>query len=271
MSFSSPVDLQPNIELKSLYEICKLSQSQTHLQDYFNSVMAILSDYFSIRYSALILSDWNRGSFYIEASYGIGKEAYPHDFDGQKGLIAEAFESRQPRVIQNLKQEPLYEEIMKRTKGIEKIRSPLLCFPLLTQDEPIGVININPLYGSKNEFNEDFRFLSILSSILSPVIKNSQSLKNVHPPKSVHSKENVSFLDELLEEKFSEFLNKIDPYVESKMKLGVFHELMTIVERILIKAALERMDDVQVAAAKFLGINRNTLRKKMKELKIKVR
>jgi DNA-binding NtrC family response regulator len=39
----------------------------------------------------------------------------------------------------------------------------------------------------------------------------------------------------------------------------------------LIRSALEKEDYVQVAAAQILGINRNTLTKKMKELKIKPR
>jgi DNA-binding protein Fis len=53
--------------------------------------------------------------------------------------------------------------------------------------------------------------------------------------------------------------------------MGIFDDIIRVVERILIKSALERVDHVQIAAAQFLGINRNTLRKKMKELKIKVR
>jgi DNA-binding protein Fis len=103
------------------------------------------------------------------------------------------------------------------------------------------------------------------------VIKNVQSKKNEPSQKSIKPKAKTSYLDELLEEKFSEVLNKIDPDVESKMKLGIFNDIRAVVERILIKAALKRMNHVQVAAAKFLGINRNTLHKKMKELKIRGR
>ena len=40
------------------------------------------------------------------------------------------------------------------------------------------MININSLYGPRNEFIEDFQFLSILSAILSPVIKNYQLKKD---------------------------------------------------------------------------------------------
>jgi DNA-binding protein Fis len=41
------------------------------------------------------------------------------------------------------------------------------------------------------------------------------------------------------------------------------------VEKILITSALEKVGHVQVTAAQLLGINRNTLRKKIKDLRIK--
>jgi DNA-binding protein Fis len=167
--------------------------------------------------------------------------------------------------------EPLYEEVMKGTKRIEKLRPPLLCIPLIADDEPIGVINVNSLYGPRNEFAEDFRFLSILSAILSPAIKNYQLKRSETLAGSRKTKLKSSVLDEILEEKLSEVLNRIDPYVESKTRMGIFDDIIGLVEKILIKSALKRVGHVQTAAAQFLGINRNTLRKKMKELKVKSR
>jgi DNA-binding protein Fis len=173
--------------------------------------------------------------------------------------------------IQNLSQEPLYAEVIKGTKRIEKIRSPLICIPLIVDDEPIGVINIDSLYGLRDELTEDFHFLSILSAILSPVIKNYQVKKNEPLQKIGKLKAKSSLLDEILEERLAEVLNKIDPYVESKAKMGLFDDIIALVEKILIKSALKRVNYVQIAAAQLLGINRNTLRKKMKDLKIKAR
>ncbi len=57
--------------------------------------------------------------------------------------------------------------------------------------------------------------------------------------------------------------------MESKAKLGFLDDIVCIVERILIKAAMEKVGHVQISAAQLLGINRNTLRKKIKDLKIK--
>jgi DNA-binding protein Fis len=173
--------------------------------------------------------------------------------------------------IQNLGQEPLYAEVVNGTKRTEKIRSPLLCIPLITDNEAIGVINIDCLYGPRAEFAEDFQFFSILSAILSPVIKNYLMKKEGPPQRTSKPKARSPLFDEILEERLAEALNKIDPYVEAKAKMRLLDDIIALVEKILIKSALKRVDYVQIAAARLLGINRNTLRKKMKNLKIKSR
>ncbi len=264
------INPRANPELRSLHEIILLPQP-IHLQEYFLGVMAILCEYFSIRYSALFLQDPQKDSLHVEALYGIEKEIHPLACPSQKGTMGKVLGSRQPMVIQNLNQEPLYEEMMKGQKPTEKIEAPLLCIPLMTADEPMGVINMNSLYGPRHEFIEDFQFLSVLSAILSPVIRNYHFKKSDPQGKETRLKSRSHVLDEILEQKLVEALNKIDPYVETKTKLGIFDDIIRVVEKILIKSALERVDHVQIAAAQFLGINRNTLRKKMKELKIKAR
>lgn len=49
---------------------------------------------------------------------------------------------------------------------------------------------------------------------------------------------------------------------------GLYNRIMSEVEKVLIKKTMDNVDNVQVRASKILGINRNTLRKKLKELKI---
>jgi DNA-binding protein Fis len=75
-------------------------------------------------------------------------------------------------------------------------------------------------------------------------------------------------LEDLLETKLTRTLNGVDTGLE--LDCGLFHDIISIVERILIKMALRKTNNVQVTAAQFLGINRNTLRTKIKDLKIKL-
>ena len=269
---SSTVFTNPgaNPELRSLYEIILLPR-QENLQHYFASVMATLSEYFSIRYSSLLLSDPQEESLRVEALYGMEKEIHPLACPSRKGMIGNVLESRRPVAIHNLNQEPLYEEMTKSQKHPDKIQPPVLCIPLFSDDEPLGVMNVNSLYGPRQEFIEDFQFLSVVSAIVSPVSKNYHLKKIGAPTKDGKTKAKSPFLDEILEQKLAEVLNKVDPYVERKAKMAIFDVIIRVVEKILITSALERVNHVQIAAAQLLGINRNTLRKKIKELKIKTR
>lgn len=51
-------------------------------------------------------------------------------------------------------------------------------------------------------------------------------------------------------------------------KSQLYEEILALVERCLIKIALKRSNNVKTSAATFLGINRNTLHKKMEKLNI---
>lgn len=75
-------------------------------------------------------------------------------------------------------------------------------------------------------------------------------------------------LEDLLERKLTRNLDGI--HTELELNCGLFHDVISIVERILIKMALKKTNNVQVTAAQFLGINRNTLRKKIRDLRIKI-
>jgi len=76
----------------------------------------------------------------------------------------------------------------------------------------------------------------------------------------------VESLETLVADKVRAFVRKMAHADQT----GLYHLLLAEFERPLITVTLEETRGNQVAAARLLGINRNTLRKKISELEITV-
>lgn len=81
------------------------------------------------------------------------------------------------------------------------------------------------------------------------------------------SKERKDSLEEIIMAKLKPFIDKTD----HKSKQDLYGFIMPFMERPLITLVLEKTRGNQVQAAEVLGINRNTLRKKIKDLGIKMK
>ncbi|GHU18190.1 hypothetical protein FACS189472_06150 [Alphaproteobacteria bacterium] len=76
---------------------------------------------------------------------------------------------------------------------------------------------------------------------------------------------------ELLEDGLSSIIRKnleryFDSHEESVITPGLYNRVINEVERIVLEVTLNRVNGNQLKAAKILGINRNTLRKKMQRI-----
>lgn len=65
-------------------------------------------------------------------------------------------------------------------------------------------------------------------------------------------------------------MDKIDEAFATLQKGQIYHVLIDDAEKTLIEKALERSFGNQILAAKILGINRNTIRTKIRKLNIDV-
>ncbi len=80
------------------------------------------------------------------------------------------------------------------------------------------------------------------------------------------AKDTYSVVEEVIEQKLADITTILHSSNGAKSRL---HEhILSIVERSLFKIALQRSNNVKVAAAAYLGINRNTFQKKMVKLGI---
>jgi two-component system nitrogen regulation response regulator GlnG len=83
-------------------------------------------------------------------------------------------------------------------------------------------------------------------------------------PRKRHKKESIEDI----------ITKRLEPFVEktaSKGRQELYDTVMPFMERPLIKLVLKKTRNNQIRAAELLGINRNTLRKKIRELKISLK
>lgn len=79
-----------------------------------------------------------------------------------------------------------------------------------------------------------------------------------------HASKLEEALEATLERTFEDVVNCL--YQQNGAKSRLYEELINLTDRALLKIALRRSHEVKTAAADFLGINRNTLQKKLVKL-----
>ncbi len=84
--------------------------------------------------------------------------------------------------------------------------------------------------------------------------------------KAKDAKPPCSPVEGVLEKRLEDVVNFLGSSEESKDQ--IYDDILEMVERCLIKIALKRSNNVKTSAAVFLGINRNTLHKKIEQLDI---
>ncbi|MBI5286888.1 MAG: sigma-54-dependent Fis family transcriptional regulator, partial [Deltaproteobacteria bacterium] len=112
--------------------------------------------------------------------------------------------------------------------------------------------------GNVREMENILKRAALLSP--NPVI----SIDDLALPQGVTERESI---EDLISTRLEGFVERI----EAKGRQELYQMIMPFMERPLIRLVLKKTKGNQVKAAEILGINRNTLRKKIKELGIKVK
>ena len=138
-------------------------------------------------------------------------------------------------------------------------------------EEAINELKKHKWPGNIRELENFIRRMSVL--IPSDKITNNDIIKNLSKTNRLISDSNLNNGSEKLSLSMS-----VEQHLKNFFKLhkgrlpsaGLYSRIINEVERPLISICLSATKGNQIRASKLLGLNRNTLRKKIKELKIKV-
>jgi transcriptional regulator with GAF, ATPase, and Fis domain len=244
-------------ELDLLGRISDLVDSVHTSRERFLQVMALLDDAFGNRYGTLTLSHPTKGKTVLEVAFG--------DLGADEGCIG----GLKPSVVDEILMGARPVALSRRSqdflsiplRSLQEKDASLICVPIMNRTQAMGVLTVNPIYRDTVSLDRDIRLLKIIAALAF----RDAPLPEDQPSGSETSLEDPP-LDQILEEKLGRMIEKVDPRTESRCAL--LPDIVRLVEKIVIKRALKRHHNIQSAASLFLGINRNTLRKKMRDLNI---
>ena len=229
------------------YEFNQALASATDVRSLFSHSMAFLAKTAKVKHGLLGLLDGTRRELVVEEVYGPAlKRAKGNSCQADAGHCGEVMRRGRPKTIGNVLQEPLL-------RGVSEDQRPeisCICAPLRWGDIPLGILlSDNPHSSAK----EGLAALEAVAAFISPPLVVMRWGKDAS-------------LDEILMSKLDRAVARMDLQTESNGNLMA--DVVSLVERTLILTALKKSNYVQLTAARFLGINRNTLHKKIKELGI---
>lgn len=180
------------------------------------------------------------GGFYVRYAYGFPcQELKGSPWDPDEGVKARLVR-HEVLVLDSPQDEPLLGKA--KSKGI------LVLSPLVAVGDLKGVMMTLHGHGAKKEILE--RSMRWVSAVLAPMFFASSLWDELS-------------VDEILEKKVERVLANF-----SLNRGNLLKEITEIVERRLIACVMKKVGNVQSRAAQILGINRNTLRKKLEDYEI---
>jgi transcriptional regulator with GAF, ATPase, and Fis domain len=268
--------------VNSLYEISKLLGSSIELHENIPRIFSILAQQMGIKRGGLLLRGDESSGWEMKAWHGLSAEELKKrkEYFGS-GIVQQILEKGQMAAVVDNGETCWFYDGKSRT-GLKRAQTTFLCAPVKMQGAIAGILGVDHFFEDPVGIAEDFNLLAEICSLISGALAMR---KDVAADNRALLEENWSFrkeletlgrsvpkarrkisLTEILEERLARMIAemKVDPRSRSQL----YDEVLNVVERTLLKSALEKTKHVQLKTARFLGINRNTLRRKMKELGI---
>jgi Nif-specific regulatory protein len=159
------------IELTTLYEVAKLTSSSQDLDATLNAILHTLSVFLEMERGTLSLLDPVTGNLQVKASYGLTKSEMKRGlYKVGEGITGKVFESGQPFIVPDIKNEPLFLDRTGSRGDIKKENISFIGVPVKVRNSNIGVLSVDKLFPTKINYEEDVRLLKIVASIIGQTV-----------------------------------------------------------------------------------------------------
>ena len=131
----------------------------------------------SMRTKKITLKGRDTGLLRIIASHGLDPtEQRRGIYEPGEGITGSIFETAQPFAVPDIGKEPLF---LNRTQA-RRLTKKSLAFigvPIVLNNEPIGVLSVDRLFGPEVDFKEDIRFLTIVAALMAQFVQLNRQVE----------------------------------------------------------------------------------------------
>lgn len=186
-----------NLQFYTLRTISGIIDKALDLENTLEEILKILSSQLSMKRATITLYDPETGNLTISASYGLTDEEKKRGvYRLGEGITGKIFETGQPYVVPDISKEPLF---LNRTgaRTPKKGGTSFIGVPILLNNKPIGVLNVDRLFEDEVSFEEDHEFLSVVATLIAQFISINEK---VQKREEVLKQENVSLREQVSRE-----------------------------------------------------------------------
>jgi len=156
------------LELLALKRIIDLIGTAVHLETTLSNILKVLHETLRMERATLLLLDEETQCLTIKASCGLSEaEELRGVYKPNEGICGQIFQSGSPFVVPDIHSEPQFLNRTGARSSISKTKMSFLGVPVQVNGEPVGVLTVDRLFGMEISFEEDIRFLSVLSTLIS--------------------------------------------------------------------------------------------------------
>jgi transcriptional regulator with GAF, ATPase, and Fis domain len=269
-------------KFKALYGISRVLGGALDLREIYPKVLSVLAQQLGMKRGGLLLVNAESNDWEMGGSHGLSPEEMKRrkEYFGS-GVIARVLEKGQATAIveggENLWVYDGKSRSVPKRGGIY-----FLCAPVKVQGTIAGILGADHFFEDPVPVTEDLNLLGEICTLIGDAMTMRKAIAAEN--RSL-LEENWSFrkeletlgktlpkvrkrisLTEILEERIARMIAemKVDP----RSNGCLYNEVLHVVEKTLLKSSLDKTKHVQLKTARFLGINRNTLRRKIKDLGI---
>lgn len=199
------------VTLTCLYEITKVLASSSDLQDGLQRSLAILAGYAGLQNGAVTLISPKTGHLEIEVAHGMSAEVRKRGvYALGEGITGRVVASGVPIIVPQVDKEPLFLNRTKIRGNLTNTSISFLCVPILQGKSSIGSLSADCQYREGANYEEEIRFLSIVSGLFAQTAIRIQAASQ---EKEKLVKEN-SQLKQLLSDKY-----RVDNVISSSSRM----------------------------------------------------